>query len=175
MARAGNSISVPKEMQQRFDEIGEIISDFCEDKLNDEYKQVCLQLCAALCRKRPSPIISGKANTWACGVVHAIGIVNFLFDSTQKPHVKSRELYEWFGISESTGGGKSKQIRDLLKMRQFDVKWTLPSKMERNPMAWMIQVNGLLVDVRCCNLEIQLEAYRKGLIPYVPELNNLED
>lgn len=175
MVRAGKPNNVPKEMQQRFDEVSKIIVDFCEVKLNDEYKQICLQLCATLCRKRPSPIISGKANTWACGIVHAIGMVNFLFDSAQKPHVKSRELYEWFGVSESTGVGKSKQIRDLLKMRQFDVKWTLPSGMESNPMAWMIQVNGLLVDVRYCNAEIQLEAYRKGLIPYLPGLNDLED
>ena len=84
MDRAGKPNNVPKEMQQRFDEVSKIIVDFCEDKLNDEYKQICLQLCATLCRKRPSPIISGKANTWACGIVHAIGMVNFLFDSTQK-------------------------------------------------------------------------------------------
>lgn len=160
--------NVPKEMQPRFDEVSKIIVDFCEDKLNDEYTQICLQLCAAICRKRPSPIISGKANTWACGIAHTIGMVNFLFDSTQKPHVKSNELYEWFGISASTGSGKSKQIRDLLKIRQFDMKWTLPSIMESNPMVWMIQVNGFLVDARHCNEEIQIEAYRKGLIPYLP-------
>jgi len=169
------SINVPKEMEERFEEIRKIITDFCEEKLNDEYKQVCLQLCASLCRKRPSPIVTGKANTWACGIVHSIGTVNFLFDSSGKPYIKAKELYQWFGISESTGNGKSKQIRNLFKIGVMDKNWTLPSMMEGNLMAWMIQLNGLLVDVRYCSLEIQLEAYRKGLIPYLPSEGNSKE
>lgn len=91
-----------------------------------------------------------KVNYWACGIIHAIGMVNFLFDSTQKPHVKASEIYSWFGIAESTGSGKSRQIRDLMKMNYFDTKWTLPSRMESNPLVWMIPVNGLVIDVRHC-------------------------
>jgi hypothetical protein len=40
--------------------------------------------------------------------------------------------------------------------------------MDDNPMAWMIMVNGFIVDVRYMPRAIQEEAYRKGLIPYVP-------
>jgi hypothetical protein len=36
-------------------------------------------------------------------------------------------------------------------------------------MAWMIQVNGFLVDARFLKREIQEEALRKGLISYIPE------
>lgn len=165
---ADKPIKIPIEMRERFDEIAKIIIDFSAAKLNEEYKQVCLQLCASLCRKRPSPVVSGKANTWACGIIHAIGTVNFLFDADSKPYVKSSELYEWFAIAGSTGSGKSKQIRDLMKIHVFDPNWTLPSKMNRNPMVWMIKVNGLLVDVRYCEREIQEEAYRLGLIPFLP-------
>jgi len=161
-------VTVPKEMQGRYNEISNLIIVFCDEKLNEEYRNVCCQLCAALCRKRPSPLLAGKANTWACGIIHAIGMVNFLFDSKQKPHIKASEIYSWFGIAESTGSGKSKQIRDLMKMNYFDTKWTLPSKMENNPLVWMIQVNGLVVDARYCPREIQEEAYKKGLIPYMP-------
>ena len=139
--------------------------------MNNEYKKLCLQLCAAICRKRQSPIISGKVNSWACGIVHAIGMVNFLYDASQNPHVKSRDLYQWFGVAESTGNSKSKQIRNLFKMTAFDLNWTLPSNMESNPMAWMVELNGIIVDVRYCTPDIQLEAYRKGLIPYLPTSN----
>jgi tetratricopeptide (TPR) repeat protein len=44
----------------------------------------------------------------------------------------------------------------------------VPSLIEQNPLAWIIQVNGLPVDARQMPREIQEEAYRKGLIPYVP-------
>ena len=163
------SISVPKEMQERFEQISKIIKDFCVEKLNQEYEQSCYELCAALCRKRPSPIISGRVNTWACGIIHAIGTVNFVFDSSGKPHIKASELSNWFGISESTGNGKSRQIRNLMKMHQFDRKWTLPSRMDSNPLIWMVEINGFVLDVRYCSREIQEEAYRRGMIPYLPE------
>jgi len=54
-------------------------------------------------------------------------------------------------------------------MSQFDVNWTLPSRMERNPKAWLITLNGFIVDVRTQPKEIQEIAYEKGLIPYLPE------
>ncbi len=63
---------------------------------------------------------------------------------------------------------KSKQIRDLLDMYQMDPKWTLPSKIGDNMLVWMIQVNGFIMDARYAPREIQEEAYRKGLIPYIP-------
>lgn len=35
-------------------------------------------------------------------------------------------------------------------------------------MTWMIEVNGLVVNARHLWREVQEEAYRKGLIPYIP-------
>ena len=40
---------------------------------------------------------------------------------------------------------------------------------DQNPLIWMIQVNGLIMDVRHAPRHIQEEAFRKGLIPYIPE------
>lgn len=165
----GKSLTVPNEMQDKYNEITEILKNFCEENLNEEYEFVCCQLNAALCRKRPSPLVKGKANTWACGIVHAIGMVNFLFDVSQKPTMKAKELYNKFSVSESNGSSKSKQIRDLMKIGVFDPKWTLPSKINDNPMAWMIMVNGLTIDARYAPREIQEEAFKLGLIPYLPE------
>jgi len=170
MAKRSTSQSVPKEMQERFDEITQLTDAFSQERLNDEYAQLCRELTATLCRKRPSPLIRGKANTWACAIVHALGMVNFLYDSSQTPHVPSSQIWEYFGLSSSTMQSKSKQIRDLLDISQLDTDWTLPSMMEKNPLAWMIQVNGLIVDARHMPREIQVEAFLKGLIPYIPEM-----
>jgi hypothetical protein len=35
-------------------------------------------------------------------------------------------------------------------------------------MAWMIEVNGFVLDARHLKREVQEEAFRKGLIPYLP-------
>ncbi len=83
--------------------------------------------------------------------------------------MRASEIYEEFGVSSSTGGAKSKQIRDLMKMRPMDPHWCLPSKLDNNIMAWMISVNGLIIDARQAPRHIQEEALRKGLIPYLPD------
>lgn len=159
---------VPKQMQPKYEEIVSLTDAFCQEHLNEEYAQMSRKLVAALCRKRPSPLVTGKAKTWACGIVHALGMVNFLFDSSQTPHMKASELYQKFGVGESTGNGKSKQIRDAMKMSQFDWHWCLPSRLNSHPAAWLISVNGLMLDARTAPRPIQEEAVRKGLIPYLP-------
>ena len=169
MAKRSTSQNVPKEMQARFDEITQITDTFSDAYLNDEYKDMCRQLTATLCRKRLSPLLQGKANTWACAIIHAIGTVNFLGDSSQKPYVPAKELASHFGISTSTMQTKSKEIRDMFGMYQMDPDWTLPSMVDSNPLIWMVQVNGLIVDVRHMPRHIQEEAFYKGLIPYIPD------
>ena len=97
-----------------------------------------------------------------------IGWVNFLDDSSRRPHLKLTAIDKAFGVAESTGQGKSKAIRTMLKIRQFDHRWTLPSRMDDSPLIWMLEVNGLIMDIRRCPREAQLVAFEKGLIPYIP-------
>lgn len=163
------SEKVPQPMQAKFEEITKLTDDFCADYLSQEYAELSRQLAAALCRKRPSPLSKGQAKGWACGIIHALGMANFLFDPSQTPHIKATEIYRIFGISESTGQAKSKQIRDLMDIHQMDRHWCLPSRMDDNLMIWMVMVNGFIMDIRSAPREIQEEALRKGLIPYLPK------
>ena len=159
---------VPAALRSKYDEIVALTDQFCQRHLNEEYRDLCRRMTATLCRKRPSPVATGKTNTWACGIVYSVGRVNFLFDKSQTPHLRADELCQHFGLSPKTGSAKSTAIMDLLKSGQADPHWTLPSRMGDNPMAWLIQVNGLMVDARQVSREIQEEAFRRGLIPYLP-------
>jgi len=156
-------------MQEKYKTIVEITDSFAKDNLNEEYAQLIRYTVAALCRKRPSPLETGKASTWACGITHAIGTVNFLFDKSQTPHINSIELYKKFAVGQSTGQGKSKLVRDMLGMSQFDPNWMLPSKFNSSPLVWMLSVNGMMVDIRYMPREVQEIAFEKGLIPYIPD------
>ncbi len=141
---------------------------FCTRFLNDEYAELCRKLTATLARKRPSPLLQGKLPAWASGIVRTIGWVNFLHDPSQTPHMKLSSIDQAFGVAESTGAAKLKAIRTLLRIMQFDPKWTLPSNMDDNPLVWMLDVNGFIIDIRDAPREAQVAAYKKGLIPYVP-------
>ena len=155
------------EGKEILDVIVGMTDQFCRDHLNDEYATLCRKLAEKLSRKRPSPLLSSRPTTWASGIVRTIGWVNYLDDSTTEPHMKLTAIDKAFGVGESTGQGKSKAIRTMLKIRTFDPEWTLPSRMD-NPMVWTLEVNGFLMDVRHAPREVQEFAFEKGLIPYIP-------
>ena len=130
---------------------------------------MCLTWALAVLRATTSSLARGKAQTWACGIIHALGMVNFLFDSSQIPHIAASQIWEYFELSSSTMQAKSKQIRDLMGMYPMDPDWSTPSMVDKNPLIWMLEVNGLIIDVRHAPREIQEAAFRQGLIPYIPE------
>ena len=160
--------SLPVASRPAYEAVIALTDAVCREHLNDEWAHLCRELAASLARKRPSPLLRGEASVWAAGILHALGLVNFLFDRSQAVSMSVAELCAAFGVKQSTVGGKSKLIRDLFKMYQFDPDWTLPSKLDNNPMVWMISVNGFLIDARYAPADIQAEAYRRGLIPYIP-------
>ena len=164
-----NSVRVPKQMQPTFDSLVTLTDQFCQECLNDEYAELAREAAATLCRKRPSPLVNGRTNSWACGIVHALGRVNFLTDKSQEPYISAADLFEGFGVSSATGFARSKAVREALGIRVFDPNWCLPSKLDDNPMAWLVSVDGLMVDVRWMPREVQEIAYEKGLIPYLPD------
>jgi len=159
---------VPAAVQGKCDAIIALTDQFSQLYLNEEYRDLCRRMAAKLCHKRPSPVATGKINTWACGIVYSVGRINFLFDKSQLPHMRADSSWQHFGLSAKSGSAKSTTIMELLKFGQDDPNWTLPSRMAENPMAWLIQVNGLIIDARYAPQEIQEEAFRRGLIPYLP-------
>lgn len=52
---------------------------------------------------------------------------------------------------------------------QLDPRWSLPSQLARNPLAWLIEIDGLVVDARRIPRNLQEEAFRQGVIPFVPD------
>ena len=166
--KAPRSTSVPKAMQAKYDALVALTDTFCHDHLNEEYRDLARAMAAALCRKRPSPLASGQPRTWACGIVHMLGQLNFLSDKSTQPYMATADLCAAFGVGQSTAAAKAKVIRDALHANRMDPEWMLASFTDRNPLVWMAEVNGLLVDLRDMPREVQQIAYEKGLIPYIP-------
>ena len=145
-----------------------LIDQFCKEHLNEEYALLCRKLAEKLGRKRPSPLLHGSPNAWASGIVRAVGGVNFLHDKSQTPYMRATDIDHYLGTSPSSGAAKLAAIRKMFKLYQLDPNWTLPSRLEDNPLVWMLEVNGLMMDVRQAPREVQEIAFHKGLIPYIP-------
>jgi hypothetical protein len=167
-----NSLKVPESMQALYHEITSISDAFCKEHLNDEYAEMARKMAAVLARKRPSPLVNGQSKSWAAGIVYAVGQVNFLFDKSNPPYMRADELCKRMGVSQQTASGRAQKIREMLDIFQMHPDWTLPSRVDNNPLIWILNVNGYMVDIRSMPREVQVIAFEKGLIPYIPADQN---
>lgn len=146
-------------------EVTKLTDALCHAHLDAEYRERCRKLVAKLGRKKASPLVRGEPRVWAAAVVHVIGRVNFLFDKSQTPHMTSAQLCERAGASKQSVLTKSKEIARLLKISAMDPEWSRPSTLGDNPLAWLVEVDGLVVDARMLPEDVQAEARERGLIP----------
>ncbi|NQV24150.1 MAG: hypothetical protein HQ518_07255 [Rhodopirellula sp.] len=158
---------IPMPFRERYAELIEIIDEFCAAHLNDEYKEVSQRLAADLCQDG-SPILKGKASSWAAGILWSIGRVNFLSDMSFEPAMTQQEFSKAIGVSPATISAKSRVIWNGLQLSPLDPDYTVASRLDSNPMVWMAEVDGLIMDLSSAPREIQEAAYEQGLIPYIP-------
>jgi uncharacterized protein DUF6398 len=165
-----DELKIPKGLRPVADEIVSITDSVCLSVLDEEYADLARRAVAKLARKRPSPLHAGRRATWAAGVVHALGQVNFLFDPASEPCATADQLSAAFGVAKSTMGSKARQVRDLLRISHFSPEFQRADVVAQNSLVWIIEVNGLAVDARNVSPDIQAEAFQRGLIPYIPAL-----
>jgi hypothetical protein len=164
---ASRAPSIPRAVSPRFGEVTALTDAVCREHLDDEYARLAREAAVALARKRPSPLLQGQARSWGCGIVYALGRVNFLFDRSEEPHLSAAEVCAAFGVSPATGSAKARVVQDALGMRPMDPRWSTAGFLDRNPLAWFVVINGVIADARGLPHEVQEELVRMGIIPYV--------
>jgi hypothetical protein len=132
-------------VKEKMKEIIALASKFCDEYLDDEYKQLSKKLIHKMSRKHNVPFIRGRLDIWAASVIHALGQINFLFDQNTKPYVSANLIADYFNTSTSTTGQKAKKIRDMFKLRYFDEEFTANCIKEQNPFSDWASINGFLI------------------------------
>jgi hypothetical protein len=97
-----------------------------------------------------------------------LGQLNFLTDKSTEPYATMAEVCAAFSVGQGTASAKAHVIYDALHAHPMDPTWMLRSLVDLNPLVWMATVNGMLVDLREMPREVQVIAFEKGMIPYVP-------
>jgi hypothetical protein len=159
--------NISEERKQVFTTVVELTDAFCETYLDEDYRELCREM-AVLLHAEGLLAKGGRPASWASGIVHAIGWVNFLQDPSLSPYMTSAQVAEGFGVSQGTMMAKSRIIRNKLDIIALDPDWCIPAMLEDNPLVWMLEVNGFVIDIRAAPRPAQEEAYRLGLIPYIP-------
>ena len=108
---------------ERYMEILNIIKEVCINNLNEEYLFIAENLCEEIFKLEESKLNKSKASSWACGIVHAIGLKNGLFSNKSNINIKATDFYKLFNVSSSTGLSKSKEVRQIIDLEEE--KWTI--------------------------------------------------
>jgi hypothetical protein len=142
-------------IEEKTQKLIEMTAGFCDEHLDEEYKQLCEKLIRKMSRKRNVPFLSGRIEIWSAALVYAIGSINFLFDHSFEPYASGDDICNYFGTSKSTTSQKAKVIRDMFKLGYWDEEFSTTHMIESNPFSNLVMVNGLIVDKRSLPPEIQ--------------------
>lgn len=119
---------------------------FCDRYLNAEYKKLVRKLVERIGKETPSPLLRGRADIWAAGVVYAIGAANFLFDKSFKPYISATDLAAAFGVASGSASQKATQLRDRYPIDFPNTDFATKKMREMSDnMAGMLGQSGLFL------------------------------
>jgi hypothetical protein len=133
-----DELKVPRAARTYAEQVVAVTDAACMERLDEEYADLCRRVVGKLARKRPTPLSRGGLRIWGSGV------------------------------KKTTMANKAKLVRDTLKLSHFDTEFARQEMIDRNPLVWMLEVDGIIVDARKLPLALQVRAFELGLIPYVP-------
>tara|TARA_R110001583_G_scaffold188548_1_gene350709 strand:- start:1206 stop:1709 length:504 start_codon:yes stop_codon:yes gene_type:complete len=135
------------QIKEKENKLLELTGNFCTQKLDDDYFQLCEKLIKKLGRKREVPFKRGKIEIWAAAVVYTIGSINFLFDKSFEPYVTAQQISDYFGTKNSTVSNKARQIREMFDLTMFDNDYSTEQMNASNPFNDLVMVDGLIVSL----------------------------
>ena len=131
--------------QIRQEKIIELASSFCDEKLDEEYKELSIKLVEKLGRKHDVPFKRGKIDIWASAVIYALGQINFLFDESFEPYSTPDEICDYFNTKKSTVSNKAHDIREMLNMGHYDEEFSTQQLLENQPSFYIDEKTGMII------------------------------
>lgn len=133
-------------LTERKQQLLDLTGAFCDAHLNADYKRLCKKAIERLAKLRPSPILRGKPEIWASGIVHALGSLNFLFDKSFAPAMSAGDIAAYFGVASGSSSQKATTVRDALQLAQLDPGWMTKHMRESfsSTFEMMDQLNALM-------------------------------
>lgn len=114
---------MPPHLQDVARTIYGLIRTFCDEKLTPDYEKFCGRLLYA-CALAELRLDRGKPESWAAGIVYAIGSNNGLFYTDASPRMRATEIGPAFGVSAATAQNKGRQLCKDFDIQSFDSHYT---------------------------------------------------
>ncbi len=133
-----------QQLQERENNIIQLVATFCNEHLDEECAMLCTQLVQKLGCQHPCLFESGRLEIWAAASVYTICSINLLFDRRKSLSLSSSDICDYYGVSHSTITRKMREIKEQLKIDPvFDTEFILREEANRRPFNPFKKINGL--------------------------------
>ncbi|MBC8205380.1 MAG: hypothetical protein H8E87_07705 [FCB group bacterium] len=132
-------------IESKRQQLAQMITAFCAEYLDDDYKSLCIKMIDKMSRKRTVPFLSGKIEIWAAAIVYAIGSINFLFDRNFEPYATAEDICDFFNTNKSTTAQKAALIRNMFKMGYWDKEFATGHSKRHDPFRDLVEINGFII------------------------------
>ena len=123
-----------QQLQERENNIIQLVASFCNEHLDEECAMLCTQLVQKLGCQYPCLFESGRLEIWAAASVYTICSINLLFDRRKPLSLSSSDICDYYGVSHSTITQKMRMIKEQLKIDPvFDTEFILKEEANRRP------------------------------------------
>ena len=106
------------DFEHKVNEIENILTIFCRSKLNNYYKDICLNILKDLASHPNNPLKRGKVNIWAAGIVCAVSQFTPMFEKYETTHTSIKEVCFFFDVKNPTVYSKARSIMKMLNIEK---------------------------------------------------------
>lgn len=107
-------------MKDRINEIRNAIIEYCRDNLNEQYKDMSLELLSKIEKKDAEILNSSRCDIWVAAILNIILEDVEMFKRKHPMYITKKAFSEKTGVSSKTIKGKSDILRSLMDEKQED-------------------------------------------------------
>ena len=96
----------------------EMVEDFCDEYLNEEYKQESLEIIEKMASGKSVYFKRGKLEVWSSAIIYAICQINSLFDESNENHITRKDILTYFNTKQNMVAKKARNLIDIYKLNE---------------------------------------------------------
>ena len=120
----------------------EMVDEFCDEYLNDEYKQISHEIIEEMANGKSVYFKRGKLEVWASAIIYVICRINSVFDESNEVHITRRDILNYFNTKQSTVSRKANNLRNIYNLD----KYSLNSVKESNFADFEEEINANIME-----------------------------
>ena len=101
---------------EKQEKLTEMVDEFCDEFLNDEYKQKSHEIIEKMANGKNVRFKRGKLEVWASAIIYVVCQINSLFDESNEVHLNRKDIFNYFNTNQSVVLRKAVNLKNIYKL-----------------------------------------------------------